>query len=199
MQMLKLTKFHKKLEALAGRWSGEETMYPTPWDPAGGKAQGSTRSRLQCDGFCLVQEYVQKRNGKISYRGLGVMGYDPAANCYLWHWTDTIGGMPCQAMRGEWTGNKLVFSHGTEEGHVRYSYAFLKDGTQSFSIEHSWNGTTWAPFITARYSKAGASSKLGKSTKKPAAKKLDAKKLAAKKPAAKKLGAKKVRGSSRAR
>lgn len=30
MAMPKPTKFHKKLEALVGDWSGEETMHPMP-------------------------------------------------------------------------------------------------------------------------------------------------------------------------
>jgi len=151
MQMPKPGKFHEKLNALAGDWTGDETIHPTPWDPAGGTAKGTTKSRMDLDGFALIQDYVQKRGGKVSYRGHGVIGYDAQEKCYLWHWSDSMGGVPGQVTRGEWKGNKLSFQHASPQGHSRYVYTFNRDGTLGFTIENSQDGTQWAPFLTARY------------------------------------------------
>lgn len=151
MQMPKPGKFHQKLHAFVGEWTGEETMHPSPWDPAGGKAKGTNKCRMDLDGFALVQDYVQKRGGKVSYRGHGVIGYCAREKRYLWHWSDSMGGVPGTVTRGEWKGNKLVFQNASEHGHARYTYTFHRDGTLGFSIEMSQDGAQWAPFITARY------------------------------------------------
>ena len=51
MEMPKPTDVHKKLERLAGKWKGEEKMYPSPWDPNGGIAVGRVNNRPALDGF----------------------------------------------------------------------------------------------------------------------------------------------------
>jgi hypothetical protein len=151
MQMSKPTKFHTKLEALAGDWSGDETIHPTPWDPQGGPAKGAMKCRVDCDGFVLIQDYTQKRGGKVTYHGHGVLGYDAKEQRYLWHWSDSMSGVPGSVTRGEWKGNKLSFQHAHEMGHSRYTYTFNKDGSLGFTIENSQDGAQWAPFITAKY------------------------------------------------
>src|SRR4030095_8583695 len=42
---------HKKLQTLAGTWTGEEKMHPSPWDPEGGMALGKVNNRIDLDGF----------------------------------------------------------------------------------------------------------------------------------------------------
>lgn len=151
MQMAKPGKPHAKLAAFAGDWAGDETMHPSPWDPAGGMAKGTMKCRMECDGFALVQDYTQKRGGKVSYRGHGVVGWDAEAKNYIWHWSDSMGGVPNTVTRGEWKGNKLVFQHTGPQGHSRYVYTFNRDGSLGFTMEHSQDGETWQPFLTARY------------------------------------------------
>lgn len=156
MQMAKPGKFHRKLDAMLGDWSGDEVMHPTPWDPEGGKAKGRYKVKPIADGHGIVQEYVQKRGGKQSYSGHGVIGYDAQQKRYLWHWSDSMGGVPSTVTTGEWKGNKLVFQHGHEQGHSRYTYVFHRDGSIGFSIEFSQDGAQWAPFMAGRYTKKGA-------------------------------------------
>jgi hypothetical protein len=155
MQMPKPNKFHKKLEALVGDWAGDETMHPTPWEPQGGTAKGSYKVRPAFDGFGVVQDYMQKRGGKTSYRGHGVMGYDTQNNCYVWHWSDTMGGVATSVTTGKWERNKLTFQHAGPMAHVRYTYTFHRDGTVGFSIENSDDGQAWQPFMEGRYTKKG--------------------------------------------
>lgn len=155
MQLPKPGRFHKKLEALVGDWTGDETMHPCPWDE-GGPAKGRYRVRAGLDGFGVIQDYEQKRGGKVSYRGHGVIGYDSQEKCYLWHWSDSMGGVPGTVSKGQWKGNKLVFQHACEMGHSRYTYTFRKDGTVDFSIENGPDGEQWALFMNGRYTrKAG--------------------------------------------
>lgn len=156
MQMPKPSKFHKKLTTLIGDWTGEETMHPMPWDPAGGKAKGRYKVRAAVGGFGVVQEYEQKRGGKVSYVGHGVLGYDEKEGCYLWHWSDSMGGVPGQVTRGTWNGNTMVFQASCEQGHSRYTYVFRKSTVLDFSIEQSMDGQTWMPFMNGRYVKKAA-------------------------------------------
>ena len=90
MEMPKPTPQHRKLEAFAGTWTGQEKMLPSPWDPKGGDARGAITSRMDLDGMYLVSDYTQERDGKITYRGHGVIGYDPKRESY------TTGSTRCR-------------------------------------------------------------------------------------------------------
>lgn len=151
MQMAKPNRFHKKLETLVGDWTGDEKMYPMPWDPQGGPAKGSYKVRPAFDGFGVIQDYRQRRRGRPTYEGHGVLGYDTANQCYLWHWSDSMGGVPREVTTGKWQGNKLTFQHAGEFGHSRYTWTFHRDGTIGFAIDHSQDGAEWSPFMTGRY------------------------------------------------
>ncbi len=50
--------------------------------------------RREVDGFFLVQDYVEEKDGRIVYRGHGVFGFDPDAKAYTWYWVDSMG-CPC--------------------------------------------------------------------------------------------------------
>jgi hypothetical protein len=153
MQMPKPTKFHKKLEALVGDWSGDEVMHPMPHAPEGGKAKGKTKVRWMLDGLAIVQEYEQRSGGKVTFRGHGVIGYDTNENCYVWHWSDTMGGVPCTATKGQWDGKVLRFQHQGPMGHARYSYTFGRGGRYAFAIDVSQDGQQWAPMMSADYAR----------------------------------------------
>ena len=53
-----------KLTALAGSWSGPEKLYPSPWGP-GGQATGRMNARLSVDGFFLLQDYEEEKDGSV--------------------------------------------------------------------------------------------------------------------------------------
>ena len=56
---------HRKLRALAGDWTGTETLSPSPWGP-GGSATGKMSYRLDLDGFFLVGDYVEEKDGQVA-------------------------------------------------------------------------------------------------------------------------------------
>src|SRR6185437_8284805 len=62
---------HRKLAVFAGRWSGEETVYPSRWT-SGGPATSSVSARIALNGFYLIQDSVQKRDGQESFATHGV-------------------------------------------------------------------------------------------------------------------------------
>ena len=67
---------HEKLNALIGTWIGEETIHPSPWDPQGGQTEARIVNRSALGGFVVEQDYEQRRDGKISFEGRGIFGYD---------------------------------------------------------------------------------------------------------------------------
>src|SRR5262245_6855995 len=88
MEMPKPTPHHEKLKVLVGTWSGDETMKPSPWDAKGGSAKAVSETRLDLDGFFLISDYRQERDGRVTYRGHGVFGLDAKTNEYTMNWFD---------------------------------------------------------------------------------------------------------------
>jgi Protein of unknown function (DUF1579) len=143
---------HRKLSALEGEWGGPERLFPSPWGP-GGEATGRMRARMSVDGFFLVQDYEEERNGQVVFRGHGVIGYDAAARNYLWYWFDSMGAPPALPSRGQWDGDTLTFLSEGPGHRSRYTFRFEAPTQYSFKAEGSRDGETWTPFIEASYSR----------------------------------------------
>jgi Protein of unknown function (DUF1579) len=149
MSMPKPSEHHHRLEKLVGRWQGTETMYPSQWDPQGGTATGRNDSRLALDGFALITDYEQERDGVITFRGHGVMTWDGKEECYLLHWFDSMGSPP-EIFRGNFEGDVLTVGHGGAM-HVRLIYDLTRDGVMGSAMEMSPDGTAWATLFTCDY------------------------------------------------
>jgi hypothetical protein len=108
---------------------------------------------MDIDGFFLIQEYVQEREGKVTYRGHGIFSWDTQQQNYTWYWVDSMGFVPPGPSRGEWKGDTLTLEHvplGDRRG--RYTHRFVGPDTYTFSIENSADGgKTWHPFMEATY------------------------------------------------
>jgi len=142
---------HDRLKAFEGDWAGEETLYPSSWGQ-GGTALGRSRSRLDMEGFFLLQDYVQERDGSIVFRGHGVLGWDADTDSYVWYWVDSMGFVPKEPARGRWEGDSLVLHNTNPRGLSRYTFRFPADGVEEFKIESSVDGgQTWKPVIEATY------------------------------------------------
>jgi hypothetical protein len=154
MQMPTVQEQHRKLAKLAGTWKGQEKLFPNAWDPNGGTAVSRVESRVDLDGFFVLTDYVEERDGRVSYRGHGVYGWDQSHECYTMHWFDSMGGGGTTVpARGMWEGNTLFFQNETPMGHGRYTYVFDDDG-YTFKIDNSQDGKTWTPFMEGRYTRA---------------------------------------------
>jgi Protein of unknown function (DUF1579) len=153
MEMPKPTEAHKKLAGMAGKWTGQEHMHPSPWDPAGGPATGRCDNRMALDGFALLHDYVQERNGAVSFRGHGVLTYDTKENCYVMHWWDSMG-CGVNIFKGAFAGDTLTLSRSEERGQSRVVWKFPGNGTYQFRMEMSPDGTQWHPAMDGDYKAA---------------------------------------------
>lgn len=169
MDMPKPGAAHQKLSALVGEWAGDETLHPSPWDPAGGPAEARVTNRWTADGFAVVQEYEQSRNGEVTFRGLGVFSYDPSRDEYVMHWWDSMGS-PVNQYRGRLEGNRLTLGAPMPQGgHSRTSWVLTGPDAHDFLMEVSPDGETWHPAMEGRYRRHAA--KAARAAKKHAKKK----------------------------
>jgi len=145
---------HKVLERLVGVWEGEETLYPSPWDPDGGTAAGRYEARMGLDGFFLIVDNEQRRGGRVNYRGHGVFGWDARGQCYTMYWFDSVGLDPAGPAIGSWDGTALVFEHEHHLAHSRHTFTIAGDQFRLL-LENSASGTDWRPFLEGTYHRVG--------------------------------------------
>ncbi|MGY3486329.1 hypothetical protein ACVW1C_004212 [Bradyrhizobium sp. USDA 4011] len=81
---------HRKLAVFAGEWNGDEMVYPSRWT-AGGPATSHVVARIALNGFYLIQDCVQTRDGKESFATHGVFTYDREDRAYRLFWHDSLG------------------------------------------------------------------------------------------------------------
>jgi hypothetical protein len=152
MDMPKPTEAHRQLHKLVGLWNGEERVSPSPWDPKGGPAVGRARNRLALDGFVVVQDYEQERNGKITYQGHGVFSWDAIGQGYVMHWWDSMGMAPSE-LRGNFESGVLVLTNADSQMHSRATWDLSKPGRYAFRMEVSQDGNQWYPFLEGNYTR----------------------------------------------
>lgn len=152
MDMPQPTPSHKKLERLAGDWHGEETMFPSPWDPAGGVYQARLNSRVAIDGFAVIGDYEQSRNGQVTFRGHGVHTIDPQTGENLLYWFDSMG-QGANLFRGGFESDALILTEANPRGYNRMTYTASGDGRLYARMEMSPDGQNWNALFEGVYSK----------------------------------------------
>lgn len=152
MEMPTVSESQTKLAALfSGVWRGEETLHPSQWDPKGGPAFGTWVVHPSLDGFALVVDYTEERDGKIVYRGHGIHTWSQQDNCFYAYWFDNIGIPPKAPSKAKLDGNR--YSYGEPGSGQRMTYSWT-DGRFEFRIDTSHDGgTTWKPMHEGRYSR----------------------------------------------
>jgi Protein of unknown function (DUF1579) len=147
---------HQKLAALIGEWAGEETLHPAPWDPAGGAASARVTNRWAVDGFAVLQEYEQSRNGQVTFRGHGVFWYDPRREEYVMHWWDSMAGTAGE-YRGRFDGQRLTLGAPMPNGgQSRTTWLLTGPNAHDFLMEISPDGETWMPAMEGQYQRRRA-------------------------------------------
>jgi hypothetical protein len=156
MEMPKPSQEHQRLHALCGEWIGDETLSPSPWGP-GGRAVARVTTRLELDGFYVVQDYVEEKDGRVTFRGHGLFSYDTQAREYCRYWFDSIGFVPDAPARGAWEGDTLTFRYSSPRGQARYTYRFESDRLHHLRLENSFDGgQKWTTFLEAIYRRVSA-------------------------------------------
>jgi len=154
MEMPGLTAAHRKLERMVGRWIGEETLHPSPWDAKGGTATGKVTNARALEGFAVVQDYAQERGGAVTYRGHGVLRFDPPTGEYVFHWFDSIGSPPNE-FRGTFDGDVLALQQRSPRGISRAVWTLVGADRYDYRMDVSPDGTAWACFMEGVYRREG--------------------------------------------
>src|SRR5260221_11961422 len=110
---------HRKLAVFAGEWSGEEMVQPSRWT-AGGPATSHVVARIDLNGFYLIQDTRQMRDGKETFATHGVFTYDREDRLYKLYWHDSLGSFPPSPASGGWTGTTLTFVRGSLRAKPRH-------------------------------------------------------------------------------
>lgn len=152
MEMPKPSADHRRLEILAGTWTGKETMHPSPWDPNGGEAEGTTRGRVALEGFAVVVDYEQSRGGARTFEGHGVYTWDARAKEVVLHWFDSMG-QGVEEFRGGWEGDRLQLTSRNAMGFARLSYDFSESGVIGSRMEMSQDGESWSSLFDGSYAR----------------------------------------------
>ncbi len=154
MEMPKPTDFHRKLEHMTGLWVGEERIAPSPLDPNGGTAKARVHNRVALNGFAVLQDYEQERNGSIVMRAHGVFRWDAARKEYVLHWFDMEGKPPVE-FRGNFEGRELRMIAQHPQGFNRATFVFDGNGEYLYTLEVSRDSRQWQKFLEGRYTKKG--------------------------------------------
>src|SRR3979411_3532030 len=121
---------HRKLAAFAGEWNGEEVWYPSLWN-AGGPATSRVIARIDLNGFYLIQDTRQMRDGKESFATHGVFTYDREDRLYKLFWHDSLGYYPPSPASGGWSNKTLILVRGSLRGNARHVYEGIDDNSHT--------------------------------------------------------------------
>ncbi len=141
---------HRRLAALAGEWVGDETMHASRWFAAG-PAKGHVSARIDLDGFCLIQNYRQERDGEIIFRGHGVFTWDRDDRLYKMFWHDSLGHVSTSPASGHWKDDRLTLLRGSIHGAARHIFTFPDADSYALTIQFSPDAEGWADVLTGVY------------------------------------------------
>jgi len=141
---------HRKLAVFAGEWSGDEMVFPSRWTE-GGKATAQVKARIDLNGFYLIQDTVQTRNGKESFATHGVFSYDREDRLYKLFWHDSLGYYSPAPASGGWSGKALILVRGSLRGNARHVYEVVDDNNYTMKIQFSPDAEGWADVLTGTY------------------------------------------------
>ena len=141
---------HARLAAFAGEWDGEEVVFPSRWT-AGGSATSHVVARMDLNGFYLIQDSVQKRDGQQIFATHGIFTYDRDDRTYKLFWYDSLGYTPPSPASGGWVGNTLTLVRGSLRGNARHVYEIINENSYSLKIQFSPDAEGWADVLTGVY------------------------------------------------
>jgi hypothetical protein len=141
---------HRRLAVFAGEWRGEEVVYPSRWNE-GGPASSHVVARMALNGFYLIQDSQQMRDGQESFASHGVFTYDRDDRHYKLFWHDSLGYYAPAPASGGWTGKVLTLVRGSLRGNARHVYEVVDDNSFTMKIQFSPDAEGWNDVLTGIY------------------------------------------------
>jgi len=141
---------HARLAAFAGEWNGEEVVFPSRWTE-GGTATSHVVAHMDLNGFYLIQDSVQTRDGKQSFATHGIFTFDREDRTYKLFWYDSLGYTPPSLASRGWVGKTLTLVRGSLRGNARHVYEIIDDDSYSLKIQFSPDAEGWADVLTGVY------------------------------------------------
>ena len=106
---------------------------------------------MDLNGFYLVQDSVQMRDGKQAFASHGIFTYDRDDRTYKLFWYDSLGYTPPSPASGGWVGKTLTLVRGSLRGNARHVYEIIDDDSYSLKIQFSPDAEGWADVVTGVY------------------------------------------------
>ena len=141
---------HRRLAVFAGEWAGEEMVYPSRWT-AGGPATSHVVARMDLNGFYLIQDTRQVRDGQETFATHGVFTYDRDDRTYKLFWHDSLGYYSPAPASGGWSGKSLILVRGSLRGNARHVYEIVDNDNYTMKIQFSPDAEGWADVLTGVY------------------------------------------------
>ena len=141
---------HQRLAVFAGEWTGEEMVYPSRWIE-GGPAVSHVVARMDLNGFYLIQDSRQTRDGRETFATHGVFTYDRDDRLYKLFWHDSLGYFAPAPASGGWKDRTLTLVRGSLRGNARHVYEVADPDTFTLKIQFSPDAEGWADVLTGVY------------------------------------------------
>jgi hypothetical protein len=146
-----LTPDHKRLAAFAGEWNGEEVIAPSRWREEAGPAQATVSARVELDGFYVVQEYRQEKDGRTTFRAQGLFTFDREDRLTKLFWFDSLGYVPQGPASGVWRDDTLILLRPSLRGAARHIYRFTGADAYEHQIQFSPDNEGWSEVLSGTY------------------------------------------------
>ena len=134
----------------AGEWTGEEMVYPSRWT-AGGPATSHVTARIDLNGFYLIQDTRQTRDGKETFAAHGVFTYDRDGSALQTVLAQFARLLPAVAGLRRLERQELILVRGSLRGNARHVYEIIDDNSYSMKIQFSPDAEGWADVLTGVY------------------------------------------------
>ena len=108
-------------------------------------------ARMDLNGFYLIQDSVQVRDGKESFATHGVFTYDREDRTYKLFWHDSLGYYSPAPASGGWAAKSLILVRGSLRGNARHVYEIVDDNTYNMKIQFSPDAEGWNDVLTGVY------------------------------------------------
>lgn len=140
----------RRLAFLMGSFAGSEQMHPSAWAP-GGSATSSIEATSELDGHLVVQRYLQRRDGSISFQLVAAWMVDPSSDEILYYGFDTAGFPADPPARGTWRDADLMLERTTLRGSSRLTVRPTPTGWSWRKEFRGKDAETWSPVQDATF------------------------------------------------